>query len=108
MEYQARPASNTFSKLRRPFNSPVSFIKPNPVFKAIPSKHHKPSSLVYDPTNVLGADKIAAINNAGKIVFHALGDTGGINGTATQDELSGQMESQLETAATTDAPAFFF
>jgi len=108
MEYQARPISNTFSKLRRPFDNPVSFVKPNPVFKPIPSKHHQPSSLLYDPANVLGADKIAAINNAGKIVFHALGDTGGINGTATQDELAVQMENQLEAAAPADAPAFFF
>jgi hypothetical protein len=109
MLYKARPQSNTFSKLRRAFGDPVSAIKPNPVFKAIPPDHTQPDNLNYDIANILPADQLAAINQAGKLVFHSVGDTGGISGTDIQDEIAGQMEDQIRNAASLgEAPAFFY
>jgi hypothetical protein len=108
MQYRARPQSNTFSKLKRAFGDPVSPLKPNPTFKPIPPTHVQPIDLTYDVAKVLPADKIKAINDAGKIVFHAVGDTGGINGTEIQDVLAAQMEDQISTAGAADAPAFLF
>src|ERR1035438_9628587 len=108
MLFKPRPQSNTLSKARRPFGDPVSPIKPNPAFKAIPADHVQPTDLSYDVANVLTPDQLQAIQQAGKIVFHSVGDTGGINGTDIQDELAGQMEEQIKNAAADSVPAFFF
>lgn len=108
MLFKPRPQSNTLSKARRPFGDPVSPIKPNPAFKAIPADHVQPTDLSYDVANVLTPDQLQAIQKAGMIVFHSVGDTGGINGTDIQDELAGQMEEQIKNAAADSVPAFFF
>jgi hypothetical protein len=109
MLYKARPKSNTFSKSRTVFGDPISPIKPNPVFIPIPSGNVQPGNLTYDVANVLTAAQIASINNAGYIVFHSVGDTGGVNGTQIQDELAVQMENQITTAANLqNAPVFFY
>lgn len=108
MLYQTRTLSNTFSKVGAPFGEPVSPIKPNPVFKAIPSNYTQPVDLTYDISNVLKANQITSINNAGKRVFHCVGDTGGFYGTDIQDELASQMKDQIQGAIAGDKPAFFF
>jgi Icc-related predicted phosphoesterase len=108
MKYKALPASNTFSKPRRPFGDPVSPLKPNPGFNPIPADHVMPGDLTYDLEKMLGPDKIASIQAAGKLIFHSVGDTGGVNGTGIQDELAVQMEEQITSAAPGDAPAFFY
>jgi hypothetical protein len=108
MLYKARPNSNTFHKVRMTFGNPVAALKPNPAFKAIPSNHVQPADLTYDVARVLTPAQIAAINTAGKIVFHSVGDTGGINGTAIQDEIAVQMEQQITNAGPEDTPVFFY
>lgn len=108
MHYQARPQSNTFSKQRRVFGNPVSSLKPNGVFVPIPSVHQPPPDLGYDAASVLGNDKMNVIIEAGKIVFHMVGDTGGVNGTDVQDELAVQMEQQITSTNLQDQPAFFY
>jgi predicted phosphodiesterase len=108
MQYQLRPPSNTFAKKRVAFGNPVSSLKPNPTFYPIPATNIQPADLTYDLGNVLDADKIAAITAAGKLVFHCVGDTGGVNGSAIQDEIADQMEAQVTAADTADAPAFFY
>lgn len=108
MKLRAQPHSNTFSKQRRPFNHPISAKKPNPTFNPIPPSHIQPADLTYDISKILDPETITAITNAGKIVFHCVGDTGGVNGTATQDELAVQMEAQITSAGTDSPPAFFF
>lgn len=108
MKYRALPPSNTFSKPRRPFGDPIAALKPNPTFKPIPPDHIMPADLTYDLEKMLGADKITAIQNAGKLVFHSVGDTGGVNGTAIEDELAVQMEQQITQANAGNAASFYY
>ncbi len=109
MLYKARPKSNTFSKSRSVFGEPLSPIKPNLAFIPIPAGNVQPGNLTYDIANVLTATQIASINNAGYIVFHSVGDTGGVNGTQIQDELAVQMENQITAVANPqNAPVFFY
>jgi hypothetical protein len=90
------------------FGNPVAPLKPNPAFKVIPPNHVQPADVTYDVAKILTPAQIAAINTAGKIVFHSVGDTGGINGTAIQDEIAVQMEEQITNAGPDDIPVFFY
>jgi hypothetical protein len=56
---------------------------------------------------VLGATKVNSIQETGQIVFHAVGDTGGHNGTEVQEAIAGAMEAQFGIN-TADDPAFFY
>jgi hypothetical protein len=49
-----------------------------------------------------------AIRQAGRIVFHALGDTGGINGPGAQRNVADHMTAQVHATALPDQPSFFF
>ncbi len=55
-----------------------------------------------------GAAKVAAIQNAGQIVFHSVGDTGSAKGPETQSLVSDKMVSDFDEAAPADVPAFLF
>src|SRR5262249_32648321 len=56
---------------------------------------------------VLPADAINAIKAAGKIVFHMVGDVGGVKDPIPQLLVSKKMEEQLHVAAAS-RPAFFY
>jgi hypothetical protein len=47
------------------------------------------------------------IADAGRLVFHSVGDTGGIHGTEAQEAIAHAMEAQIQTAAA-DRPTFFY
>jgi len=93
--------------------------KPRPAFQQV---NHAPKTTprfipipVPQPVNctlplnaILGDDKVKAIQDAGQIVFHSVGDTGGFNGTDTQDAIAGAMEAQFTAAAANAVPAFFY
>jgi hypothetical protein len=92
-------------KKRRPYGDPVSDLKEMTRFEAIPRP--APGNLsvalsVFDPR----ASKAAS--DAGKLVFHCVGDTGGIHGTATQEAIATEMENQLKTAGEGDQARFFY
>lgn len=89
--------------VRRPFGDPI----------AVPSEH--PRFIAPPPTNrvnlVLPLQAVMAddwIVQAGKIIFHAAGDTGGIHGTDSQEAIADAMQSQYETAPEAAKPAFFY
>jgi hypothetical protein len=49
------------------------------------------------------------IVDAGKLVFHTVGDTGGVNdGAAQQTLIAHAMQAQVEAVADSDKPAFFY
>jgi 3',5'-cyclic AMP phosphodiesterase CpdA len=49
------------------------------------------------------------IMDAGKIIFHTVGDTGGVNdGAAQQTLVAHSMQAQVEAAPASDKPAFFY
>ena len=92
-------------KERRPLGDPVAPLKEITRFEPIP--HPAPQQLavsldVFDPT----ANQNAIDN--GKLVFHCVGDVGGVNGTATQESIAQAMEEQLTGADDSSRPAFLY
>ncbi|HXC94638.1 MAG TPA: metallophosphoesterase [Edaphobacter sp.] len=55
-----------------------------------------------------GAAKIAAIQQAGQIVFHSVGDTGSVVGPATQSLVADKMVTDFSEANPADVPSFLF
>ncbi len=55
-----------------------------------------------------GAAKTAAIQSAGQIVFHAVGDTGSVDGPSTQSLVADKMVSDFSEENAADVPSFFF
>jgi len=55
-----------------------------------------------------GAAKSAAIQASGQIVFHAVGDTGSVEGPSTQSLVADKMVSDFTEATEADVPSFFY
>jgi hypothetical protein len=55
-----------------------------------------------------GAAKTKAIEQAGQIVFHSVGDTGSAEGPTTQSLVADKMVSDFTEANTADIPSFFY
>jgi hypothetical protein len=55
-----------------------------------------------------GAAKTAAIESAGQIVFHSVGDTGSVIGPETQSLVADKMVSDFDEEDPADEPSFFF
>jgi hypothetical protein len=56
----------------------------------------------------LGATKLQQIRQAGKIVFHTVGDTGSVKSTEFQNLVSDAMVADCHAFGAADTPAFFF
>lgn len=96
-------------KERPPFGYPVHMYKETPRFYPIPAPQPRNSTLPLGA--VLGDTRIEQIKNAKQIVFHAVGDTGGIHGTEVQEALANAMEAQFTANNPHPAknnPAFFY
>ena len=77
------------------------------VLEAIPAPRVDPP--VFDLGSVLGTDALAQIQAAGKLVFHAVGDTGGIVRAEPQLAVSDALAADLSGKTyATGLPAFFF
>jgi hypothetical protein len=101
----ATPNANRFSKTRRPFLEPISSPKNNPHFEKPPITNNVNLTL---PLRVILPDAAAAATAAGKLVFHVIGDSGGIHGDDVQVAVAEAMEDQIKTAAPADKPAFLY
>ncbi len=55
-----------------------------------------------------GAAKVAAIEAAGQLVFHCVGDTGSVSGPTTQSLVADKMVMDFDEANSADVPSFFF
>jgi len=55
-----------------------------------------------------GAAKTTAIQQAGQIVFHSVGDTGSVKGPTTQNQVSDKMVADFSESNAADVPSFFF
>jgi hypothetical protein len=55
-----------------------------------------------------GAAKISAIQQAGQIVFHSVGDTGSVIGPKTETLVADKMVSDFNESSEADVPSFFF
>lgn len=62
-------------------------------------------------TDVLGSQgpaRVAAIQKAGQIVFHTVGDTGSTKGPATQSQVADKMVTDFTENSAADVPSFFY
>lgn len=96
------PPAFSLSKPKRPFNDPVSPPAHHPAFIPAPPTNNVNLNL---PLEIVlpGAD--AKIAQAQAMVFHTVGDTGGIKGTETQEALAGLMVKQIEDSRKNNQPA---
>ena len=73
-----------------------------------PAPAPDPKNLVLDLKDILDPSELAAINSAKKLVFHAVGDTGGVrDGAAQQTLIAEAMEADFATDRG-NRPAFFY
>jgi hypothetical protein len=108
---QSTPVNSPrINKSRRPFGDPVADEKGTPRFVPPPFTNFVNLNLPLEV--VLRAagqeERVEQIEQAGKLVIHSVGDTGGIHGTSTQKAIANAMETQIQSAAEADRPAFFY
>ena len=106
---ERNPVNSTrFNKERRPFGDPVASLKNAPRFIPPPITNFTNLNLPLDVV-LRNAKEMQRILDAGKLVFHGVGDTGGINGEEAQEAVAHAMEEQIQQAASpADRPAFFY
>jgi Calcineurin-like phosphoesterase len=95
---------NVIGKPRRAVGDPVAPLKDMTRFIPVPQA---PPSHLTAPFSIFDPAANQAALQAGKLVFHCVGDTGGIHGTATEEAIAVAMEDQIQ-AAPADAKAAFF
>src|SRR5689334_77655 len=98
------PSIRTF-KVRPEYLQPVHQPKDFPHFEPVPVP--APGELTLALSAILGADAVAAIVADGHLVFHSVGDTGGVHGTDIQEAVAEAMEAQISEAAG-PAPSFLY
>jgi 3',5'-cyclic AMP phosphodiesterase CpdA len=89
--------------VRRPFGDPIAYPAQNPRFIPPPLTNHV--NLILPLEAVMPTDWIV---QSGHVVFHTVGDTGGIHGTETQIAVAERMESQVSAVPDAEKPAFLY
>jgi predicted phosphodiesterase len=74
----------------------------------LPSPTPDAKDLVLDLKDIVDASEITAIKNAKKIVFHTVGDSGGVRDGATQETLIAEAMEADFSGERGDSPAFFY
>jgi hypothetical protein len=92
-------------KQRRPTGDPVADLKEMTRFEPIP---HPPPQRLSVPLNVFDPAASQAAEEANQLVFHCVGDVGGVNGTATEEAIAAAMEDQTSGSTKSDRPAFLY
>ncbi len=92
-------------KPRRAVGDPVAALKG--ITRFIPIPQAAPAVLAV-PFAIFDPAASDAAEAAGKLVFHAVGDTGGVNGTSAQEAIAEAMEGQIKAAPADAVPAFFY
>jgi hypothetical protein len=96
---------NAVGKPRRVVGDPVAVLKGTTRFIPVPQP---PPALLKVPFSLFDPAASAAATAAGQLVFHCVGDTGGIHGTATEEAIAVGMEQQITDAAAGDAASFYY
>ena len=100
--YQPRPRAESVDLV------PTKVQKPhgNQKFQNLPSPSgSSPYHLKLD--KVLSTELMDNINNAGRIIFHTVGDTGGIGFEVPQHIVEMHMENDFDATNSQSSPAFF-
>lgn len=82
-------------------------LSPNQPFRSLPPPTGKPP-YHFSLNTVVSDAQIAAINAAGRLVFHIGGDTGGVKAPQAQQIVAMHMESDLAASSGAEQPAFFY
>jgi predicted phosphodiesterase len=92
-------------KVRRPLGDPVAELKQMTRFEPIPRPAPQQLKVALDVFDPQASQAAVA---AKKLVFHTVGDVGGVNGTATEEAIANAMEDQLANPGATGTPAFLY
>src|SRR5438874_330791 len=109
--YEARPVEPPANTFGRPRRSAVEQLaggatRPPPqVFQPLPAPTGA-APFRLDLAAVLGQPAVGAIEQAGVLIFHTVGDTGGVTSPQPQQIVADWMEHDCETLK--PAPAFFY
>jgi Calcineurin-like phosphoesterase len=102
----AHGGRHEIGKTRRPVGDPVAVPKEPLRFEQPPP----PAGVNFHlPLDVIAPAAAAQAETSKKLIFHCVGDTGGVHGDATQVALAEAMEAQITDAADdADKPAFLY
>jgi hypothetical protein len=100
-----QPQPRQFAKERRRYGDPVALPKASPSF--VPPFLTNLTNLNLS-LGVVVPHTNAAIQEAGRLVFHMVGDTGGIYGPELQEAIAEAMEQQIRKTNGADKPGFFY
>ena len=91
-----------FGKSKRPLGDPVAPAKLYPRFVPPPPTNHNNLSLGLD---VILPDEAKSAEDVGTLIFHSVGDTGGIHGDDVEKVIGDAMDGQISAATTAKKPA---
>jgi calcineurin-like phosphoesterase family protein len=94
-----------FSKERRPYLEPISNPKNNPHFEEPPLTNNV--NLVL-PLRVIVPQAADTATQSDTLVFHVIGDSGGIHGDDVQTAVAEAMEEQIRSVEGPNKPAFLY
>jgi hypothetical protein len=100
-------AATPVGKAKRALGDPVAAPKPFPRFIPPPPTNLTNLSLAMD---VILPDEAKAAQSSGVLIFHSVGDTGGIHGDDVEKAIAEAMDQQITVANAkkTPAPAFYY
>ena len=108
--HSAHPSAHPhkpFGKSHRPLGDPVA--APKPYLRFVPPPPTNLNNLILPLEVILPDEAQAAIDNR-VLIFHSVGDTGGIHGDDVEKAISDTMDQQISDANTAKepAPAFYY
>ncbi len=95
-----------FGKTRRPVGDPVA--EPKEPLRFEPPPPAATNGNFHLPLEAIVPDAATSAAKNKKLVFHCVGDTGGIHGDSVQIAIAEAMEKQIAQAKQADQPAFFY
>jgi hypothetical protein len=102
-----KPSPDNYDEFNPQDIAADSAIDTTPVTEVIPTPWKNPPVMALDA--VLGPDSVQQIQAAGKIVFHSVGDTGGVKEPSHQFAVADAMAADIGTKDySTGRPAFFY
>ena len=94
-----------FSKRRRHYLEPIAFPKENPRFEKPPLTNNVNLAI---PLRVIAPEVAEQAQSDGTLVFHAIGDSGGVHGDDVQVAIAEAMEAQIDSSAGSAKAAFLY
>ena len=89
-----------------PSDNPLYNLVNNTLLQPIPAP--RTPNPVLALADVLGSSAVQAIQKAGQIVFHSIGDSGSVNGPATESLVADKMVADFADEQPADRPVFLF